>query len=82
MSSLLSFLSYFSGYLFSVLPLQDLFGGDKVSAVGSVDPIGNFNAMLARRDVDLMDKAINSMQKQIDRCAYLCLQTGYFDANV
>jgi hypothetical protein len=52
----------------SVVVPQDLFGAAAVSAVGSVDPISNFNAMIARRDIDLMDKAIAGMQTQIDRC--------------
>lgn len=51
------------------LTVGDLFGSGAaaVSAVGSVDPVGNFNAMIRRRDVDLMDKAVAGMEKQVDR---------------
>ncbi len=61
-----------------MLLLQDLFGAAAVSSVGSVDPINNFNAMIARRDVDLMDKAIGGMQTQIDRWASCVAHAVFF----
>jgi len=36
-----------------------------ISEVGSVNPIYNFRDMLARRDVDLVDKAIEQMKNRI-----------------
>lgn len=49
------------------LNLSDLFNSGPVSAVGSADPIGNFNAMLARRDGDFVKTAVVGMQQQIER---------------
>ncbi len=47
--------------------VQDLFSSGPVSEVGSADPVGNFNAMLDRRDQDVMDKAVAGMKRQIER---------------
>jgi len=40
----------------------------RVSTVGPIDPCGDFKAMLARRDVDLVDAAIEQLKK---RCVQL-----------
>lgn len=37
----------------------------EVTDVGSATPVEDFNAMISRRDVDLVDKAIEQMQRQI-----------------
>jgi hypothetical protein len=47
--------------------VQGLFGPGVVNDVGSVDPVGNFFALLARRDKDMLPVAIPGLQKQIDR---------------
>jgi Ku C terminal domain like len=49
--------------------LQGLFGPGLVNEVGSVDPVGNFFALLARRDKDMLSVAIPGLQKQIERYA-------------
>lgn len=49
------------------LDLADLFSSGPVSAVGSADPISNFNAMLKRRDGDFIKPAVQGMRQQIER---------------
>ncbi|KAJ1564778.1 hypothetical protein HK405_013997, partial [Cladochytrium tenue] len=41
--------------------------GRIVGAVGSADPVGDFNAMLARRDEDLVGKAIDELSNMVFR---------------
>jgi ATP-dependent DNA helicase 2 subunit 2 len=36
--------------------------GDKADSIGTTDPVRDFNDMMNRRDVDLVDKAIEEMQ--------------------
>ena len=38
-----------------------------VSDVGSIEPVKDFKQMIARRDVDLVDKAIEQMKERIQR---------------
>jgi hypothetical protein len=44
--------------------LQTIVAGG-TNEVGSVQPVKDFNDMLGRRDVDLVDKAIGEMEKRI-----------------
>jgi ATP-dependent DNA helicase 2 subunit 2 len=43
----------------------DQIASTRTSSVGSVDPVRDFNAMCARRDEDLVDKAIEEMSARI-----------------
>jgi len=44
-----------------------MFAQGPANQVGSVDPVKDFNSMIGRRDVDLVSKAVEGMQKQIRR---------------
>ncbi|CAK8998408.1 X-ray repair cross-complementing protein 5 (ATP-dependent DNA helicase 2 subunit ku80), partial [Durusdinium trenchii] len=42
-------------------------GGDKIDAVGSVNPVSDFESMLERTDKDVSEAAFDGMKKQIEQ---------------
>jgi ATP-dependent DNA helicase 2 subunit 2 len=58
------------------LSIQSLIS--EVTDVGSATPVEDFNAMIARKDVDLVDKAIEQMQRQIVKLVNESVRDSYY----
>lgn len=57
----------------------DYIFSDKADHIGSVDPVKDFNEMFTRRDVDLVDRAIEEMQAMIIKLINDSINDQYYN---